>query len=517
MNGIAIEENILLAIILVPLIGSGIILCIPEEYVKSVRSVGVSVALLNLVISQSLWVLFDSTSGRFQFVSRISWEGALALNVKLGVDGISIFFVLLTTLLIPLCLISSWQSISKNVKEFVIAFLVMESALCIVFTVLDVMVFYIFFETILIPMFLVIGVWGSRTRKIRAAYQLFFYTLIGSLLMLLAIILILFETGTTDLQLLLSLANLTQGVSESAIANVWSTERQMILWLAFFASFAVKVPMFPFHIWLPEAHVEAPTAGSVLLAGILLKLGTYGFIRFSIPLFPEASLYFTPLIYTLSVLAIIYTSLTTLRQIDLKKVIAYSSVAHMGFVTIGLFTNTIAGIEGALLIMISHGFVSSALFLCVGVLYDRHHTRIIKYYSGLAQSMPLFALIFVFFSLANLGLPGTSSFPGEFLTLVGAAHSSPVLVFFAGSGMVLGAAYSIWLCNRVLFGGATADKAHALAAVDGSVYQAQGLPVDINRREAAVFLPLIILTLWMGVYPTVFLNLMHLSVSLSIY
>jgi proton-translocating NADH-quinone oxidoreductase chain M len=515
MNGIAIEafgyENILLAIILIPLIGSGLILCIPEEYVKSVRSIGVSIALLNLVISQSLWVLFDSTSGRFQFVSKISWEGALALNVKLGVDGISIFFILLTTLLIPLCLISSWQSISKNVKEFVIAFLVMESALCIVFTVLDIMVFYIFFETILIPMFLVIGVWGSRTRKIRAAYQLFFYTLIGSLLMLLAIILILFETGTTDLQLLLSLAS--DNVLSGSNVNVWSTERQMILWLAFFASFAVKVPMFPFHIWLPEAHVEAPTAGSVLLAGILLKLGTYGFIRFSIPLFPEASLYFTPLIYTLSVLAIIYTSLTTLRQIDLKKVIAYSSVAHMGFVTIGLFTNTIAGIEGALLIMISHGFVSSALFLCVGVLYDRHHTRIIKYYSGLAQSMPLFSFIFVFFTLANLGLPGTSSFPGEFLTLVGAAHSSPILVFFAGSGMVLGAAYSIWLCNRLLFGGATPQKAHALAA-DVSV---TGLPVDINRREAAVFLPLIFLTLWMGVYPSVFLNLMHLSVSLSIY
>lgn len=516
MNGI-IEENILLAIILIPLIGSGVILCIPEEYIRSVRTVAVSFALLNLIISQALWVLFDSTSGRFQFVSRLcasASDGALALNVKLGVDGISIFFILLTTLLIPLCLISSWQSISKNVKEFVIAFLVMESALCIVFTVLDIMVFYIFFETILIPMFLVIGVWGSRTRKIRAAYQLFFYTLIGSLLMLLAVILIFFETGTTDLQLLLSLAS-ENAASSEFLGSVWSTERQLILWLAFFASFAVKVPMFPFHIWLPEAHVEAPTAGSVLLAGILLKLGTYGFIRFSIPLFPEASLYFTPLIYTLSVLAIIYTSLTTLRQIDLKKVIAYSSVAHMGFVTIGLFTNTIAGIEGALLIMISHGFVSSALFLCVGVLYDRHHTRIIKYYSGLAQSMPLFSFIFVFFTLANLGLPGTSSFPGEFLTLVGAAHSSPILVFFAGSGMVLGAAYSIWLCNRLLFGGATSHKAHALAVP--TINSVDYLPVDINRREAAVFLPLIFLTLWMGVYPSVFLNLMHISVSLSIY
>jgi len=334
-------------------------------------------------------------------------------------------------------------------------------------------------------MFIIIGVWGSRTRKIKAAYQFFIYTLIGSVLMLLAIFLIYFETGTTDFQLLLNVT--------------FSEKKQFILWLAFFASFAVKVPMVPFHIWLPEAHVEAPTAGSVILAGILLKMGTYGLLRFSLPLFPLACIYFTPFVYLLSIIAVVYTSCTTLRQIDLKKIIAYSSVAHMGFVTIGIFSGNMYGIEGSLLIMLSHGFISSGLFLCIGVLYDRHHTRLIKYYTGLAQIMPIYAFFFVFFSIANLGFPSTSSFSGEFLTLVGAFESNTVVTLFASFGMILSAAYSLWLCNRILFG--------QLSIKYISQYS------DVTKREIAFLFPLVICTMWMGVYPEIFLDTMHVSVA----
>lgn len=485
--------NLLLVLIAIPLLGALIILCIPKEKTKVLKSVGLWASGLTLSLSQGLWIFFDENSERFQFawstteIARFPTMNASGTQTALlGLDGISVYFVLLTTLLIPLCLLISWDSIKTSVKEYQIAFLIMESALIIVFSVLDVVFFYIFFETLLIPMFLVIGIWGSRTRKIRAAYQLFLYTLLGSILMLLAILVIYSEIGSTSYEVIL------------ANRDKLSSERELLLWLAFFASFAVKVPMFPVHLWLPEAHVEAPTAGSVLLAGILLKLGTYGLLRFSLPFFPNASLYFTPLVYTLSVLAIIYTSLTTLRQIDLKKIIAYSSVAHMGLVTLGLFTNNLQGIEGALLIMISHGFVSSALFMCIGVLYDRYHTRLLKYYGGIAQHMPLFAFIFVFFSLANLGLPGTSSFIGEFLTLVGAVQSSFVVTVLASTGMVLGAAYSIWLCNRILFGHSTS---HTM------VY------TDVNMRELFAFIPLISLTLIMGIYPKLFLDVMHLSVT----
>ena len=306
--------------------------------------------------------------------------------------------LLLSSLLVFICILSSWFSVKKHLKQYYICFLLMNSFLIVVFSVLDIIVFYIFFESILIPMFLIIGIWGSRTRKLKAAFQFFLYTLLGSLFMLLAIFLVFFETGTTDFQILNN--------------QVFSEEKQMFLWVAFFLSFSVKVPMVPVHIWLPEAHVEAPTAGSVILAGILLKMGTYGLLRYSICLFPSASVYFTPLVYVMSVIAIIYTSLTTLRQVDLKKIIAYSSVAHMAFVTIGIFTFNIWGVEGSMLIMLSHGFVSSALFLCVGILYDRHHTRLIKYYSGLAQVMPVYSFLFVFFSIANLGFPGGNSYFG---------------------------------------------------------------------------------------------------------
>jgi len=407
------------------------------------------------------------------------------IHFFLGIDGISLFFVILSTFLVSICILNSWSSVKKHLKKYYICFLLMDLFLIIVFSVLDVVVFYIFFESILIPMFLVIGVWGSRTRKLKAAYQFFLYTLIGSLFMLLAIFYMFFETGTTDFQILNTV--------------LFSEEKELILWIAFFLSFSVKVPMVPVHIWLPEAHVEAPTSGSVILAGILLKMGTYGLLRFSLSLFPYASIYFTPLVYVLSAVAVIYTSLTTLRQIDLKKIIAYSSVAHMAFVTIGIFTFNLYGIEGSLLIMLSHGFISSALFLCIGVLYDRHHTRLIKYYSGLTQVMPIYSFFFVFFSMANLGFPGTSSFAGEFLTLVGSFQSNTFVTFFASTGMILGAGYSLWLCNRVLFGPLVVN------------YISQY--TDITRRELAVLTPLLLCTVWMGVYPEIFLDPMHLTIA----
>jgi proton-translocating NADH-quinone oxidoreductase chain M len=402
----------------------------------------------------------------------------------MGIDGISLFFVLLTTFLIPICLLASWDSIKIHIREYSIAFLFLESVLICVFTVLDVLFFYIFFEAVLIPMFLIVGVWGSRERKIRAAYQFFVYTLIGSVLMLLAILYIYHQTGTTDVQVLTTIS--------------FDFNTQIILWLAFFASLAVKVPMVPSHIWLPEAHSEAPTAGSVILAGVLLKMGGYGFLRFSIPMFPDASIYFTPLVYTLSVIAVIYTSFTTLRQVDMKRIIAYSSVAHMGFVTIGMFTLNVQGIEGSMLLMLSHGIVSSALFLCVGVVYDRHKTRIIKYYSGLTVKMPLFSITFLFFILANMGFPGTSSFVSEFLVLMGAFKSNVFITTLAATGVIWGAGYSIWLYNRVAFGNIRTshiDNFH-----------------DLERRECMVFVPCILLVLLMGIYPEIFLNAMHVSI-----
>jgi proton-translocating NADH-quinone oxidoreductase chain M len=457
---------------------------IPERRTDLIKSLSLWTSIIVFLLSLFLWLGFDLSTSKYQFVEPFFSVPYSNINVFLGVDGISLFFVILTTFLIPLCLLASWDSIKFSIKEYNIAFLFMGSLLICVFTVLDVLFFYIFFEAILIPMFLVIGIWGSRERKIRASLQFFIYTLVGSVLMLLAILTIYSQTGTTDLQVLQTIS--------------FSRDLQFLFWLAFFASFAVKVPMVPVHLWLPEAHSEAPTAGSVILAGILLKMGGYGFLRFSIPIFPDASIYFTPLVYTLSAIAVIYTSLTTLRQVDMKRLIAYSSVAHMGFVTIGMFTMNIQGIEGSIFLMLSHGIVSSALFLCVGVVYDRHKTRIINYYSGLTVTMPLYSLIFLFFILANMGLPGTSSFVSEFMVLAGAFKSNIFITVLAATGGVWGAAYSLWLYNRTAFGNIRLTYINNFQ--------------DIDRREFFVFLPCVILVLLMGIYPEVFLNVMHTSV-----
>nr|YP_001315113.1 NADH dehydrogenase subunit 4 [Chlorokybus atmophyticus]ABO15103.1 NADH dehydrogenase subunit 4 [Chlorokybus atmophyticus] len=480
-----INSSLILFVAFTPLVGAIILFFIPNEKIRLIRSIAFTTSLITFLFSLLLWLEFDYSTAKFQFVNNVNWLPFSNINFYIGVDGISIFFIILTTFLIPVCILVGWSTVKNYLKQYLIAFLVLETLMIFVFCTLDLLLFYLFFESVLIPMFLIIGIWGSRERKIRAAYQFFLYTLFGSVFMLLAILFIYFQTGTTDLQILYT--------------TEFTVQRQIILWLAFFASFAVKVPMVPVHIWLPEAHVEAPTAGSVILAGILLKLGSYGFLRFSIPIFPEATLYFTPLIYTMSVIAIIYTSLTTLSQIDLKKIIAYSSVAHMNFVTIGLFSLNIQGIEGSLLLMLSHGLVSSALFLCVGALYDRHKTRLIQYYGGCVQTMPLFSLFFLIFTLGNLSLPGTSSFVGEFLILVGSFQSNTMITTLAATGMVLGAAYSLWLYNRVIFGPFKPNFINRFS--------------DLNRREVMMFLPFIIGIFWIGIYPEIFLRVMHISVS----
>lgn len=470
---------------LTPLVGILVLLISPSTNESLCRNVALWVTCLTFLFSLLLWIQFDANTSFFQFFGTFKWFPFFNFYYTIGIDGISLFFILLTTFLIILCILVSWSSVQTNLKDYLICFLVLEFFLIQVFCVLDLFLFYIYFESVLIPMFLIVGVWGSRQRKIRAAYQFFLYTLVGSLLMLIALLIIYFQTGTTDLQVL------------------WCTNfsefKQLILWLAFFASFAVKIPMVPFHIWLPEAHAEAPTAGSVILAGILLKMGGYGFLRFLLPMFPMGSIYFTPLIFTLSLIAIIYASLTTLRQVDLKKIIAYSSISHMGFVTIGIFSMNHQGIEGSIILMLSHGLVSSALFLCVGILYDRYKTRIIKYYSGLIQVMPIFGILFLFFSFANLGFPGTSSFIGETLVLIGSFKINKILTFFSALGTILGAAYSIWLFNRINFG--------PLKLNYFVLFQ------DISRREFWILIPIVLLVLWMGIYPNSFLNEIHFSSS----
>ena len=451
----------------------------PKEAVdRNCRSVALLTSLVTFLISLVLWIRFDPTKASFQFEEKVAWVPALGVGYHMGIDGISLFFVLLSTLLTPICILASWESVKVRVKENMIAFLVLETFMVGMFCALDLALFYIFFEGVLIPMFLIIGVWGGK-RRVYAAFKFFLYTLLGSVLMLLAIIAVYWQVGTTDLP---------TAVEKLNVPFVW----QCWLWLAFFASFAVKVPMWPVHTWLPDAHVEAPTAGSVILAGVLLKMGGYGFLRFSIPLFPEATQYFAPLVFGLSIVAVIYTSLVALVQEDMKKLIAYSSVAHMGFVTIGAFVMNMQGVQGSIFQMLSHGIVSAALFLCVGVVYDRMHTREIEAYGGLVHRMPRYAFTFLFFTLASVGLPGLSGFVGEFLVLLGAFKANTWVATLAATGLILGAAYALWLYRKIVFGELTKDSLKGL--------------LDMNRREITIFLPLVLLTLWMGIYPNSFLD-----------
>lgn len=481
-------KNLLVCILILPLIGVFFLLIIPSSNLVLLRLVALNVSCFTFVLSLILWVFFNKSMGTFQFVSKFLWIPTLNLNFVLGIDGISLFFVLLTTLLIPLCLLVSWKSVKTNLKEFLIAFLVMEFFLIGVFCILDLLLFYIFFESVLIPMYLIVGIWGSRERKIRAAYFFFLYTLLGSVLMLLSLLYMYYQVGTTDYEVLTTFS--------------FSECEQKILWLSFFASFATKIPMIPVHLWLPEAHVEAPTAGSVILAGVLLKLGTYGFVRFSFPLFAKACFYFAPLVYSLSVIGIVYTSFTAIRQTDFKRIIAYTSVAHMNLVMVGLFSFNTIGIEGAILQSLSHGFVASALFLCIGVVYDRHHTRMVKYYGGLVHTMPLYVFIFLFFTMSNIGLPGTGSFVGEFLILTGSFKVNTSITFLSATGMVIGACYSLWLFNRISYGNLKTQYFTYFS--------------DISKREFFIFLPLIIGTLVMGLYPEIFLESIHMSVNMLV-
>ncbi|MBM3549789.1 MAG: NADH-quinone oxidoreductase subunit M [Alphaproteobacteria bacterium] len=469
-----------------PLVGAALILFTrgsPELVARNARNIALWTSLITFALSLFLWTGFDPDVSDFQFVEKVAWIPAFGITYHMGVDGISLFFVLLSTLLTPICVLASWEAIESRVKEYMISFLVLETLMVGTFSALDFILFYVFFEGVLIPMFLIIGVWGGP-RRVYSAFKFFLYTLAGSVLMLLAILAIFFETGTTDVPTLM------QGHLPSMM--------QKWLWLAFFASFAVKVPMWPVHTWLPDAHVEAPTAGSVILAGVLLKMGAYGFLRFSVPMLPEATAYFTPLIYTLSVVAVIYTSLVALAQEDMKKLIAYSSVAHMGFVTIGIFALNTQAVTGALYQMLSHGIVSAALFLCVGVVYDREHSREISHYGGLVDRMPIYAFVFMVFTMAAVGLPGTSGFVGEFLILTGAFQSSTWVATLAATGLVLGAAYMLYLYRRVVFGKLEKDHLKDI--------------LDLSWREIAVFAPLVVLAIWMGVYPTSFTRPMHASV-----
>ena len=465
---------ILSGLLVLPLIGAACILVLrgqDEAANNNARWIALWTTLITFGLSLVAWERFNSALPGFQLVEQRDWFSH-AILYKLGVDGISMPFVLLTTFLMPICIAASWTSIQNRVKEYMIAFLILETLMIGVFVALDLVLFYLFFEGGLIPMFLIIGVWGGK-RRVYAAFKFFLYTLVGSLLMLLAIMTMYWTAGTTDIEVLLKTA--------------FAPAMQKWLWLAFFASFAVKMPMWPVHTWLPDAHVEAPTAGSVILAAILLKMGGYGFIRFSLPMFPDASHYFAPLIYALSIIAIVYTSLVALVQEDMKKLIAYSSVAHMGFVTMGLFAANTQGVQGAVYQMISHGLVSGALFLCVGVVYDRMHTREISAYGGLVQRMPRYAVAFMVFTLANVGLPGTSGFIGEFLALIGTFQANAWVAFFATTGVVLSAAYALYLYRRVIFG--VLEKP-SLTAIS-----------DLSGREIAILAPLLVLTIYYGVHP----------------
>ncbi|MFC6490186.1 NADH-quinone oxidoreductase subunit M [Nitratireductor sp. GCM10026969] len=476
---------ILSTVTFLPLVGAFLILLIRDDGQgarRNIRNVALLTTVFTFILSLFVWIGFDPSVPGFQMVEKREWLDA-GISYHMGIDGISVLFVILTTFLMPFCILASWEAIDNRVKEYMIAFLILETLMIGVFCALDIVLFYVFFEAGLIPMFIIIGVWGGK-RRVYASFKFFLYTLLGSVLMLLAMMAMFWQAGTTDIPTLLT--------------HVFPTPMQYWLWLAFFASFAVKMPMWPVHTWLPDAHVEAPTAGSVILAGILLKMGGYGFLRFSLPMFPVASIDLAPFVFTLSVVAIVYTSLVALMQEDIKKLIAYSSVAHMGFVTMGIFALNEQGVQGAIFQMISHGLVSGALFLCVGVVYDRMHTRDIAAYGGLVNNMPKYAVAFMVFTMANVGLPGTSGFVGEFLTLLGVFQVNTWIAFFAATGVILSAAYALWLYRRVIFGALTKESLKGLS--------------DLSLREKTILYPLVALVIFFGVYPAPLLDATAVSV-----
>jgi len=480
-----LDWPILSTVTFLPTIGAILVLVVRGDDAiaqRNIYHVALWTTAVTFLLSLLIWVNFDPADPGFQLTERSEWLGG-TIAYAMGVDGISMLFVILTTFLMPLCILASRLTVHRYFKAYMVAFLVLETLMIGVFCALDLVLFYVFFEGGLIPMFLIIGIWG-HDRRVYASFKFFLYTLTGSVLMLLAIMAMYWEAGTTDIPTLLD--------------HNFPASMQTWLWIAFFASFAVKLPMWPVHTWLPDAHVEAPTAGSVILAAILLKMGGYGFLRFSLPMFPLASADLAPLIFTLSVFAIVYTSFVALMQEDIKKLIAYSSVAHMGFVTMGLFAMNAQGVQGGIFQMLSHGIVSGALFLCVGVIYDRMHTREIIAYGGLIQRMPIYAAVFMVFTLANVGLPGTSGFVGEFLTLIGAFQVNTWVAFLAATGVILSAAYALWLYRRVIFGEIEKESLKSI--------------LDLSRREVAIFAPLVALAVFFGFYPAPIMTVTAASV-----
>lgn len=484
----------LTSLLIIPILGVLALSPMQEGSESRMKKLTLLVTLLNFVVSLVLWGEFDSNSSQYQFTA--DWVNLSFCHFHIGVDGLSLYFVLLTTFTMPICILASWDNVKHNLKYFLIAFLMVEAFLIAFFVVLDLLLFYVFFESVLVPLFLVVGIWGAvspgdpeNKTRIRASFLLFLYTLFGSLFMLLAFLVIIYNVGTSDLQMI-SLADI-------------SFESQKILWLAIFLSFAIKTPLVPFHMWLPRRHVEAPLAGSIVLAGLILKLAVYGFLRILIPLLPEATAYFSPLVQTIAVITLVYSSLTTLRQTDFKCLVAYSSIAHMSVVVAGIFSNTVQGIEGGIMLSIAHGFVSPALFMLVGgVLYDRYHTRVIRYYRGMTTYMPIFATFFFVFTIANAGTPTTRNWVGEFLSLNGTFMRSPVVGLLMSTGIVFSARYSIWLFNRICFGANSPYLSYTN---------------DVTRREYMVLLTLLIPTIVFGIWPNIILNDLHYSVSTLLY
>ncbi len=489
-------ENLLSVVTFIPSIGALILALFlrgnDEAAQRNAKWLALIATTATFVVSLFILTGFDPADTGFQFVEQYEWM--MGLQYKMGVDGISVLFVMLTTFLMPITILACWN-VTHRVKDYMIAFLLLETLMLGVFMALDLVLFYLFFEGGLIPMFLIIGIWGGKNR-IYAAFKFFLYTFIGSVLMLVAMVVMYRDAGTTDIPSLLTHAFNADTISLFGFQIIGGL--QSVLWLAFFASFAVKMPMWPFHTWLPDAHVQAPTAGSVVLASVMLKMGGYGFLRFSLPMFPIGSDVFTPLIMWVSVIAIVYTSIVALVQEDMKKLIAYSSVAHMGYVTMGLFAMNQQGVDGAIFQMVSHGFVAGALFLCVGVIYDRMHTREISAYGGLVNRMPKYALVFMFFTMANVGLPGTSGFVGEFLTLAGTFQVNTWAAAFATTGVILSASYALWLYRRVAFGDLIKESLKTIT--------------DMTSREKLIFAPLVVMTLWLGIYPAAVLDIIGPSV-----